>query len=59
MGKSIEELITEETTQRLEEMGSETYQFPKKANKTDFIGILAAVFVCLILIILCLMGVIA
>ena len=59
MEKSIEELIYEETEQRLKEMGTASYQFPKKANKADYIGILAAIFVCLALIILCMAGVIA
>jgi len=59
MEKSIEELIYEETEQRLKEMSSPSYQFPKKADKADYIGILGAVFTCLILIILCMTGVIA
>ena len=58
MEKSIEELIYEETEQRLKEMGSITYQFPKMANKADYIAILAAALACLALIVLCMTGVI-
>ena len=58
MEKSIEELIYEETDQRLKEMGSISYQFPKKANKADYIGIVVAALACLALIILCMAGVI-
>ena len=57
--KTIEELIYEETDQRLKEMGSPDYQFPKKADKADWIGIVASCAVCLLLIILCMTGVIA
>lgn len=59
MEKSIEELIYEETEQRLKEMNSVSYQFPKKANKADYICILAAILACLALVILCMTGVIA
>lgn len=59
MDKSIEELIYEETDQRLKEMSSSSYIFPKKATRADYIGILASVFICLALIILCMTGVIA
>lgn len=59
MEKSIQELITEETTERLKEMSSPEYVFPKKATLKDYIGILAAVLVCLALIILCMTEVIA
>ncbi|MBO4289448.1 MAG: hypothetical protein J5865_05020 [Lachnospiraceae bacterium] len=57
--KSIEELIYEETDQRLKEMASPDYEFPKKADKWDWIGIAASCAVCLLLIILCMTGVIA
>ena len=59
MEKSIEELIYEETEQRLKEMSTPSYKFPEKANRTDYIGIAAAVLVCLGLIVLCMTGVIA
>ena len=58
MEKSIEELIYEETDQRLKEMASPDYEFPKKADKNDAIGIIASIAVCLVLIILCMTGVI-
>ena len=58
MEKTIEELIYEETDQRLKEMGSPDYIFPKKADKADYIGIVAAVAVSIILIVLCMMEVI-
>lgn len=58
MEKSIEEIIREETEQRLNEMSSPEYHFPKKADKKDVIGIIIASAVCLALIILCMTGVI-
>ncbi len=58
MEKSIEDLIYEETDQRLKEMASPDYQWPKKADKTDAIAIVACIAVSLLLIILCVTGVI-
>ncbi len=58
MEKSIEELIYEETDQRLKEMRDPKYQFPKKADKMDAIGIIAGIGVCVLLIVLCMTGVI-
>ncbi len=58
MEKSIEELIYEETDKRLKEMGSPEYVFPKKADKADYIGIVAAVAVSILLIVLCMTEVI-
>ena len=56
--KTIEELIYEETDQRLKEMASPEYEFPEKADKKDAVGILVSIGVCLALIILCMTGVI-
>ena len=56
--KQIEELIYEETDKRLKEMTSPDYQFPKKADKKDVIGIVGSCVVCLALIVLCMMEVI-
>lgn len=56
--KTIDELIYEETDQRLKEMASPEYVFPEKADRKDAIGILASIGVCLLLIILCMTGVI-
>ena len=58
MEKSIEELIYEETDQRLKEMASPDYKFPREADRWDVIGIVAAASVSLLLIILCMTGVI-
>ena len=58
MEKSIEELIYEETDQRLKEMASPDYQFPPKADKKDPIGIIAAIAVSLVRIVLCMTEVI-
>lgn len=58
MEKTIEELIYEETDQRLKEMADPNYEFPPKADKKDAIGIIAAVVASLILIVLCMTGVI-
>ena len=59
MEKTIEELIYEETDQRLKEMASPNYQFPKKADKSDIVGIVAGIVISTVLIILCMTGVIA
>ncbi len=59
MEKSIEELIYEETDERLREMEAPDYPFPQKADRKDAISILVVIGVCLILIILCMTGVIA
>lgn len=58
MEKSIEELIYEETEERLREMAASDYQFPKQADIKDAVGICLSVGVCLTLIILCMVGVI-
>ena len=58
MEKSIEELIYEETEERLKEMAAPDYQFPKQADIKDVIGICLSIGVCLLLIILCMVGVI-
>lgn len=58
MDKSIEELIYEETDQRLKEMSSSSYIFPQRATRTDYSGILIVVCACLVLILLCMTGVI-
>ncbi len=59
MAKSIEQLITEETTERLKEMGSKDYEFPKKATLLDAIGIVAMIAASGLLILLCMTGVIS
>jgi hypothetical protein len=58
MEKSIEELIYEETDQRLKEMAAPDYPWPKKADKKDVIAIVTGICVSLFLIILCMTGVI-
>ena len=58
MEKSIEELIYEETDQRLKEMSAPDYEWPKKADKKDAAAIIVSCAVCLLLIVLCMTGVI-
>lgn len=53
---SIEQLIYEETEKRLEIMQSDSYEFPEQMKRTDYIIIAAAVILCLILIIACMLG---
>lgn len=48
--KSIEQLIYQETEKRLKEMESDTYEFPKKMTKVDYIIIAVSVIVSLGLI---------
>lgn len=59
MDKSIEEIIKEETENRLGEMSSPSYIFPPKADRKDYCAILAAIILCGILVLLCMTGVIA
>ena len=58
MEKSIEELIYEETDKRLKEMQAPGYEFPPKATKADYLGIVLAIGASLLLIVLCMTGVI-
>ena len=57
--KTIDEIIYEETEQRLKEMSAPDYQFPRKATKTDAVAIITGISISLFLIILCMAGVIA
>lgn len=54
--KSIDELISEETSKRLDEMQSTDYQFPKRMGKIDYIIIALLCAVSLALIIACMAG---
>ncbi len=56
--KSIEQLIYQETEERLKEMESDTYEFPKKMTKVDYIIIAVSVIASLGLIAACMLGVI-
>ena len=58
MEKSIEELIYEETDQRLKEMAAPDYPWPRKVDRKDAIAIVAGIGVSLLLIVLCMTGVI-
>ena len=59
MEKSIEQLITEETRERLKKMHSPDYKYPKESTAADLIGIIVSVSAALFLIILCMTGVLA
>ena len=59
MEKTIEQLITEETAVRLEEMQSPSYRFPRRITRADITAIVAAIAVSLVLIVLCMTEVIA
>lgn len=56
---SVDELIKKETADRIAEMQSSDYKFPKRITWVDVAAIISAIFICLILIILCMVGVIA
>ena len=58
MEKLIEELIYEETNQRLKEMAATDYPWPRKTDKRDAVAIVVGIGISLLLIILCMMGVI-
>lgn len=59
MEKTIEQLIYEETEERLRQMQAPEYRFPEKADWKDIIGILLMIGISMLLIVLCMMGVIA
>lgn len=56
---SLEELIVEETTKRLDEMASADYEFPKRITRWDVVWMVVGVAVSAILIALCMTGVIS
>lgn len=56
--QSIEELIYNETKNRLAIMEKPDYEFPKSITKVDVIAIVAGIVISLLLIALCMMGVI-
>lgn len=56
--KSIEELIKEETENRIKIMSDKDYAFPERINQKDYIAIISLIVICLVLIVLCMMGVI-
>ena len=58
MEKSIEELIREETDERLKQMAAPDYPFPAKITGADWAAMGACIGVSLVLIILCMTGVI-
>lgn len=55
---SIEQMIYDETEKRLVAMADESYEFPPKATAADYIAIGALVGVCILLVVLCAVGVI-
>ena len=56
--ENIEKVIYEETEKRLEIMESPDYEFPTKAGRGDFVGIVVSIAVSVVLIVLCMTGVI-
>jgi hypothetical protein len=56
--QSIEELIYNETKNRLAIMEKPDYEFPKRITKLDVIAIVAGIVICSLLIALCMTGVI-
>lgn len=56
--KSLEEVITEETSKRLELMNKKDYEFPEQLTKFDWVWIVILIVASMILILLCMMGVI-
>jgi hypothetical protein len=56
--QSIEELIYNETKNRLAIMEKPDYEFPESITKVDVIAIAAGIVICSLLIVLCMMGVI-
>ena len=58
MENDIERIIYEETETRLKKMGESNYQFPPRIKKIDIIIGIILIGICILLIILCMMGVI-
>lgn len=56
--EDIGKLIKEETEKRLKIMEDESYVYPEKADKKDYIAISLCVAASIALIVLCMMGVI-
>lgn len=56
--KPIEQIIYEETEQRLKIMQDKNYVFPEKINGLDMFGIFACLVISIILIVGCTTGVI-
>ena len=56
--KSIEELIKEETENRIKIMSDKDYVFHERINQKDYIAIILLIVICLVLIVLCMTGVI-
>ena len=54
----IGKLIDEETERRLSIMSDSSYEWPERADKKDFIAIIAMIIVCSALIVCCMTGVI-
>ncbi len=55
---SIEQLIYQETEERLNEMQSDSYEFPKRITRADVAWMIAGAAVSAVLIVLCMLGVI-
>lgn len=55
---NIGKIIDEETEKRLEIMSSEDYEWPQRADRKDAIAIIATIFVCGVLVVVCMMGII-
>ena len=56
--KSIEQMIYDETKERLAVMAAPDYEFPKKITKVDVVGLVCSVAFSFVLIALCMLGVI-
>ncbi len=56
---SLEQLIEEETTCRLEEMASPDYEFPERINRWDVLWMILSAAISAVLIVLCMTGVIS
>ena len=53
---SLDQLIYEETERLFEIMQSDTYEFPKKMTRVDYVIIIASVAASLVLIVTCRLG---
>lgn len=55
---SIEQLIYQETEERLNEMQSDSYEFPKQITRVDVVCMIVGAAVSVVMIVLCMLGVI-
>lgn len=57
-GQGVDEIIQQETANRIEKMQSSDYKFPATITGVDVSIIVGSIIICILLIVLCMVGVI-